>query len=464
MDYTLAIYNQPEMDRLSIDATVKKLVARGYPEPILRSIASRRLPVRGLLIDKRYGNVLKMDRFKVVHKGYHGLRELTREEIRSLYHQKKIRPATPRYHWVDTLYALSEVTLYAAVDRPASTAGRARRLRQALRRHPRVHRRGPPRRHHPRRGRLEPAPLHRARPPARADAPQAPQRREEAVRAHELALALHREDDDVPARRRDARVPELPSFLRRHRRRLGQARLLPGAPPLYVRESAPARLVVRRAGPVNGAHHPQGELRVAAPPLERGCVYEGGNLPDFEKFLGTTATHPLRRRPHLRRHPPLQEGERVAHRDDHPGDGGRGLRARVLPRGATPARRLRGTPRAARGRAALLPAVLQGHRPPPGGGEGDEVAGGLPRGRSGPDQARGRAHPRPDARHLRRDAPPGARHLEALPPLLGLAPQGGQRDVELRRPGRGIRLPLHHPACPTSTSIPPSSSSAAPAT
>jgi len=29
MDYTLAIYDQPEMDRLSIEATQKKLVLRG---------------------------------------------------------------------------------------------------------------------------------------------------------------------------------------------------------------------------------------------------------------------------------------------------------------------------------------------------------------------------------------------------------------------------------------------------
>ena len=116
MDYTLAIYNQAEMDRLSIEATRKKLVLRGYPESILGTIDYPiDFPVRGLLVDKRYGNILKMDRYKVVHKGYHGLRELSREEIRSLYQQKKFRPATSRYHWVDTLYALSEVTVYAAI-------------------------------------------------------------------------------------------------------------------------------------------------------------------------------------------------------------------------------------------------------------------------------------------------------------------------------------------------------------
>ena len=36
-----------------------------------------------------------------------------------------------------------------------------------------------------------------------------------------------------------------------------------------------------------------------------------------------------------------------------------------------------------------------------------------------------------------------AAHRPALPPLLGLAAQGGERAVELRRAGRGVRVPLH---------------------
>jgi HAD superfamily 5'-nucleotidase-like hydrolase len=115
MDYTLAIYDQPAMDELSIRATVEKLVKRGYPDFIATIPIDTNFAVRGLLIDKRFGHVLKMDRYKHVAKGYHGFRELSKEELRALYHAKKIRPATPRYHWIDTLYALSEATLYAAL-------------------------------------------------------------------------------------------------------------------------------------------------------------------------------------------------------------------------------------------------------------------------------------------------------------------------------------------------------------
>jgi len=56
MDYTLAIYRQSEMDDLSIQSTLSKLVGRGYSEEILRSIEYRiDFPIRGLLIDKRFG-------------------------------------------------------------------------------------------------------------------------------------------------------------------------------------------------------------------------------------------------------------------------------------------------------------------------------------------------------------------------------------------------------------------------
>src|SRR5690606_16040795 len=101
----------PEIDRLSIEATVQKLVARGYPDFLLTMDYRTDFPVRGLLVDKKTGNVLKMDRYKYVKKAYHGMRPLELDERRRLYHAKRIRPATRRYHWVDTLYALSEVAV-----------------------------------------------------------------------------------------------------------------------------------------------------------------------------------------------------------------------------------------------------------------------------------------------------------------------------------------------------------------
>jgi 5'-nucleotidase len=123
MDYTLALYKQEELDRLSIEATAKKLVERGYPKSLLTMSYRTNFPVRGLLVDKRLGNVLKTDRYRYVKKAFHGTRELTSEERRQTYTTTRpVRPDPQRYHSIDSLFALSEVTVFCAVvdelDRP----------------------------------------------------------------------------------------------------------------------------------------------------------------------------------------------------------------------------------------------------------------------------------------------------------------------------------------------------------
>jgi HAD superfamily 5'-nucleotidase-like hydrolase len=115
MDYTLAIYHQQALDELSVQLTVDRMINRGYPRYLRQIRYDTRFPIRGLLVDKRFGNVLKMDRFKAVYKGYHGLVPLDAQQLHELYFEKQTRPNTPRYHWIDTLFSLSEVTSYAAI-------------------------------------------------------------------------------------------------------------------------------------------------------------------------------------------------------------------------------------------------------------------------------------------------------------------------------------------------------------
>ncbi len=115
MDYTLAPYKQEALDKLSIDATVEKLVKRGYPEWLKDIEYKPDFPIRGLLVDKKLGNVLKMDRYQYVKRAYHGYHELDPETRHSLYHARRLRVGSHRYHWIDTLYGLSEVSVYTAI-------------------------------------------------------------------------------------------------------------------------------------------------------------------------------------------------------------------------------------------------------------------------------------------------------------------------------------------------------------
>ncbi len=115
MDYTLAVYEQAAMDRLSMEVTLQRLLERGYPEYIAQLQVRPEFAIRGLLVDKRLGHLLKLDRYRVVQKGYHGLRPIPKDELRSIYHTRKTRFAGDRFYWADSLYALAETALYASL-------------------------------------------------------------------------------------------------------------------------------------------------------------------------------------------------------------------------------------------------------------------------------------------------------------------------------------------------------------
>jgi 5'-nucleotidase len=114
MDYTLAIYRQEAIDQLSVEATATKLVARGYPTSLMSMPYATRFPIRGLLVDTKLGNIIKTDRYRYAKTAYHGTQELSSEERKKLYQGKRVRPGK-QFYSVDTLYALSEVTVFAAV-------------------------------------------------------------------------------------------------------------------------------------------------------------------------------------------------------------------------------------------------------------------------------------------------------------------------------------------------------------
>lgn len=113
MDYTLAIYRQEGIEELSLRSAVDKLVRRGYPEVLRQLHADPRFAIRGLMVDKKLGNVMKMDRHGYVGRAYHGRRRLTSEERRAVYRFQRLGQERERFAEVDTLFELPEVTLFA---------------------------------------------------------------------------------------------------------------------------------------------------------------------------------------------------------------------------------------------------------------------------------------------------------------------------------------------------------------
>lgn len=119
-DYTLASYVPETFETLAHAETVNKLVNNfGYPEAPLRSLSfDPSLMVRGLVIDKERGNILKVDRHKYVKLAYHGFAPLTRDERIAVYNATTDSPLdfqSSRFAMVDTLFSLAEAHLYMSL-------------------------------------------------------------------------------------------------------------------------------------------------------------------------------------------------------------------------------------------------------------------------------------------------------------------------------------------------------------
>ncbi|MBM3382608.1 MAG: HAD-IG family 5'-nucleotidase [Betaproteobacteria bacterium] len=114
MDYTLALYKPEEFEVLAYQETLKKLVSAGYPETVLGFTFDITHMIRGLAIDKHRGNIIKLDRHRYVKVAYHGFKELTREERRSLYDASLAQSyEEPDYALIDTLFTLADAYLFA---------------------------------------------------------------------------------------------------------------------------------------------------------------------------------------------------------------------------------------------------------------------------------------------------------------------------------------------------------------
>lgn len=110
MDYTLAIYHKQAIEELAFRKTLEKMVEmKGYPERILELRYEAEHVIRGLLVDRQKGNLLKINRFKQVCRVMHGTQVL---ESSAYYNDKIDQSDLVRFVSVDTLFSLPEAYLF----------------------------------------------------------------------------------------------------------------------------------------------------------------------------------------------------------------------------------------------------------------------------------------------------------------------------------------------------------------
>jgi len=116
LDYTLAVYRKEPMETAQFQMTLERLVnTLGYPREVLDLKYNPALVIRGLVVDKKLGNLLKMNAHDHVCRAHHGRRPLTRDERHTQYRTRRIRLSGTRYASLDTLFSIPEAALYTAL-------------------------------------------------------------------------------------------------------------------------------------------------------------------------------------------------------------------------------------------------------------------------------------------------------------------------------------------------------------
>lgn len=111
MDYTLIHYNVEAWERLAYEYIQQKLLSLGWPVDDLEFDPS--FVIRGLIIDKELGNIVKANRFGYVKRARHGRRFLDYPEQRRIYSRTVVDLAEPRWDFLNTFFSLSEGCMYA---------------------------------------------------------------------------------------------------------------------------------------------------------------------------------------------------------------------------------------------------------------------------------------------------------------------------------------------------------------
>ena len=111
MDYTLIHYHVTQWEEKAYEHTLDRLIQEGWPLKHLKF--KPELTKRGLVLDLKRGNILKVDEFGCVNLASHGTRELSKENVETLYGSTLVDLGDPYYEFLNTLFSISTGCLYA---------------------------------------------------------------------------------------------------------------------------------------------------------------------------------------------------------------------------------------------------------------------------------------------------------------------------------------------------------------
>lgn len=114
MDHTLIRYNSREFEALAFEKMVDKLVTQwGYPERVRLLEFDYDRAIRGLVMDRKKGNLLKVSRHCAIRVSYHGTRLIDYKTQQQMFRSTYIDLSEPEYMSIDTAFSIAFAALFA---------------------------------------------------------------------------------------------------------------------------------------------------------------------------------------------------------------------------------------------------------------------------------------------------------------------------------------------------------------
>ncbi|KTD24925.1 HAD-IG family 5'-nucleotidase [Legionella maceachernii] len=114
MDHTLIRYNSKNFEALVYKLVVEQLIAKkNYPQEIKKFEFNFDEAIRGLIIDSKNGNILKLSRYGAIRHSYHGTRLINFAEQKRIYRSTYVDLNDPNYFAIDTAFSIAFCVLYS---------------------------------------------------------------------------------------------------------------------------------------------------------------------------------------------------------------------------------------------------------------------------------------------------------------------------------------------------------------
>lgn len=114
MDHTLIRYHTKNFESLVYDLIKERLVDHfNYPKEAKDLHFNFNDAIRGLVIDTKNGNILKLSRYGAIRQSYHGTKPISFNDQKAIYRSTYVDLSDPNYMAIDTSFSIAFCVLYA---------------------------------------------------------------------------------------------------------------------------------------------------------------------------------------------------------------------------------------------------------------------------------------------------------------------------------------------------------------